>query len=429
MKISESLFAQAKCYIPGGVNSPVRAFGHVGGTPVYFRKAQGAYLFDEDNRQYIDYVGSWGPMIMGHNHSYVTESIKTQLELGISFGAPTVAETKLAEKICQSMPAIEKIRMVNSGTEATMSAIRLARGYTARNKIVKFEGCYHGHADALLVKAGSGALTCNIPTSAGIPEDLIRHTLVLTYNDSTAVKEAFALYGDDIACVITEPVAGNMNCIPAQPGFLETLRDCCTASGALLIFDEVMTGFRVAPGGAQSYYNITPDLTALGKIIGGGLPVGAFGGKSKIMDHLAPLGDVYQAGTLSGNSLAMAAGFATLELLTQTTDLYEQLNRRIQLLLTGMQEQADYMGIPFSTQSVGGMFGFFFTQKCPQHLEQAANCNSDHFRQFFHAMLKQGIYLPPSPFEAGFMSGVHTEEDIKYTIECAGKAFSQIPKS
>lgn len=426
MKMSESLFEQAKCYIPGGVNSPVRAFGNVGGTPVYFHRAQGAYLFDVADKQYIDYVGSWGPMIMGHNHPHITESIKTQLELGISFGAPTLIETKLAKKICKSMPSIEKVRMVNSGTEATMSAIRLARGYTGRDKIIKFEGCYHGHVDALLVKAGSGALTCGVPSSAGIPEDLIRHTLVLAYNDSTAVKEAFALYGDDIACVITEPVAGNMNCILPRPGFLETLRNCCTEAGALLIFDEVMTGFRVAPGGAQDYYNINPDLTALGKIIGGGLPVGAFGGKSKIMDQLAPLGSVYQAGTLSGNPLAMAAGLATIDLLAQTEHLYEQLDERIQLLLTGMQEQADHVDIPFSTQSIGGMFGFFFTKTCPQTFEQSISCNSNHFKQFFHAMLKQGIYLPPSPFEAGFMSGAHTKEDIKYTIKCAGKAFAQI---
>lgn len=426
MKTSETLFQEAKQYIPGGVNSPVRAFTGVGGTPVFFQSAKGAHLFDEEGKKYIDYLGSWGPMIMGHNHPHILESVKVQLKQGMSFGAPTQLETTLAKKVCQLMPSIEKIRMVNSGTEATMSAIRLARGYTGRNKIIKFEGCYHGHADSLLVKAGSGALTFGVPTSAGVPKDIAQHTLTLTYNDLDTVKEAFSLHDSDIACVIIEPVAGNMNCIPPQAGFLEGIKDACNEAGALLIFDEVMTGFRVAPGGAQDYYNINPDLTTLGKIIGGGMPVGAFGGKKEIMDYLAPIGPVYQAGTLSGNPMAMAAGLASLELITQTEHLYEQLEAHINRLLTGMQTHADHYDIPFSTQCVGGMFGFFFAEETPQTFEQAVSCNGDHFKHFFHSMLTQGVYLAPSSFEAGFMSYAHTEEDIERTIECAGNAFRDL---
>ena len=426
MKTSEQLFKCARQYIPGGVNSPVRAFKGVGGTPVYFKGAQGAYLFDVEDRRYIDYVGSWGPMIMGHNHPDVINAVKNQLESGMSFGAPTEIETLLAEKICQLMPAIEQIRMVNSGTEATMSAIRLARGYTGRNKIIKFEGCYHGHADSLLVKAGSGLLTSGIPTSAGVPSDIIQNTLSLTFNDSSSVKEAFASYGDDIACVIVEPVAGNMNCILPLPDFLAELKSICNQYGSLLIFDEVMTGFRVGPGGAQGYYNVMPDLTTLGKIIGGGMPVGAFGGRAHIMQHLAPRGPVYQAGTLSGNPVAMTAGLATLELLTQNQPLYEKLAHHINILLEGLQRQADYHGIPLVTQSIGGMFGIFFAAEPVLTFNQAVSCNIEHFRQFFHSMLRQGVYLAPSAFEAGFISNAHTLEDIEQTINCSEAAFREI---
>ncbi len=426
MKTSESLFAEAKLYIPGGVNSPVRSFNGVGGTPVFLKSAQGAYLWDEEGKTYIDYVGSWGAMLMGHNHPYIAGSIASQLEQGMSFGAPTYLETQLAHKICQLMPSIELVRMVNSGTEATMSAIRLARGFTGRNKIIKFEGCYHGHADSLLAKAGSGSLTLGIPSSAGVPADITKHTLTLSFNDLDMVNQAFDQYGDDIACIIVEPVAGNMNCITPKAGFLEGLRDICTEYDALLIFDEVMTGFRIASGGAQDYYNINPDLTTIGKIIGGGMPVGAFGGRKEIMDYLAPNGPVYQAGTLSGNPMAVTAGLACLDLITQTEHLYEQLEKNTLLLMQGLQAQADRYEIPFSTRHIGGMFGIFFKQEAPLTFEESISCNSHHFRAFFHNMLEQGIYLAPSPFEAGFMSVAHTEEDIEKTIACSQYAFREL---
>lgn len=426
MSRSEALYTQAQVSIPGGVNSPVRAFNGVGGTPIFFERAEGAYMYDADGKRYIDYVGSWGPMILGHNHPAVLEATLEAAKRGLSFGTPTEVEITMAETIRQIVPSIEKVRMVNSGTEATMTAIRLARGYTGRDKILKFEGNYHGHADALLVKAGSGALTLGVPNSPGIPEDFAKHTLTVNYNDIESVKQIFREMGDEIACIIVEPVAGNMNCVPPVDGFLEGLREVCDTHGSVLIFDEVMTGFRVAPGGAQERYNVKPDLTTLGKVIGGGMPVGAFGGKKEVMDYIAPVGPVYQAGTLSGNPVAMSAGLAALQQLS-TPGLYQQLYQRVDTLLNGLQERADRAGVPMTTNRAGSMFGFFFTKDTEvTTYEQATQCNMEHFKTFYHAMLEQGVYLAPSAFEGGFMSAAHSEEDIQYTLDAAEKAFAKL---
>jgi glutamate-1-semialdehyde 2,1-aminomutase len=424
MSRSEELFAQAQHSIPGGVNSPVRAFNGVGGSPIFMERADGAYMFDADGIRYIDYIGSWGPMILGHNHPVIREATIKAVERGLSFGTPTAIEITMAERIKSIVPSIEKVRMVNSGTEATMSAIRLARGFTGRDKILKFEGCYHGHADALLVKAGSGALTMGVPNSPGIPADFAKHTLTVTYNDLASVEQIFAELGDQIATIIVEPVAGNMNCIPPVPGFLEGLRAICDQYGSVLIFDEVMTGFRVARGGAQEFYGVTPDLTCLGKVIGGGMPVGAFGGKREIMDFIAPIGPVYQAGTLSGNPVAMAAGLAALAQL-DNPDLYPGLYARVEQLVNGLQALADKAGVPFTTNRAGSMFGLFFTDaKQVTSFQQATECNLAHFKTFFHAMLDQGVYLAPSAFEAGFMSFAHSDDDIRATLAAAEKAFA-----
>lgn len=413
---SQALFEQAQTHIPGGVNSPVRAFRHVGGTPVFFKKAKGAYAWDEDGNRFIDYVGSWGPMILGHAHDDILKAVCDTAQYGLSFGAPTAAEIDMAEEICRLVPSMGMVRMVSSGTEATMSAIRLARGFTGRDKIVKFEGCYHGHGDSLLVKAGSGMLTMGVPSSPGVPAGLANETITLSFNDSEQVKACFAEVGEQIACIIVEPVAGNMNCIPPEAGFLETLRQVCDQYGAVLIFDEVMTGFRVALGGAQAHYGITPDLTTFGKVIGGGMPVGAFGGKRAIMERIAPLGPVYQAGTLSGNPVAMAAGLATMKLL-QAEGFYDQLSAKTQAVTTGMQAIADRLGIPFTTNQVGGMFGFFFTQeKQITRYEQVVVGDIERFKKFFHGMLRQGIYLAPSAFEASFLSIAHSDDDIAQTL-------------
>ncbi|WP_211828087.1 glutamate-1-semialdehyde 2,1-aminomutase [Kistimonas asteriae] len=426
MNRSESLFQQAQRHIPGGVNSPVRAFKGVGGTPVFFRRADGARMFDEDGKSYIDYIGSWGPMIVGHNHPRVIAAVQEQVKLGLSFGAPTAIEISMADKVCELVPSMDMVRMVNSGTEATMSAIRLARGYTGRDKIVKFEGCYHGHSDSLLVKAGSGALTLGVPNSPGVPADLAAHTITLTYNDLDSVRKAFAETGDEIACIIVEPVAGNMNCIPPVPGFLEGLRDICDEYDTVLIFDEVMTGFRVSLGGAQGYYGVIPDLTTLGKVIGGGMPVGAFGGRRDIMEHIAPLGPVYQAGTLSGNPVAMSAGLTVLDLITEP-GFHEQLSQHVTRLLSGLQERADAAGIPFTTSQAGAMFGLFFTdQERVERFDQVMRCDSERFGRFFHAMLEEGVYLAPSAFEAGFISSAHSDADIDETLAAAEKAFARI---
>ncbi|EKF75329.1 glutamate-1-semialdehyde 2,1-aminomutase [Alcanivorax hongdengensis A-11-3] len=423
-KHSEQLFRQAQTHIPGGVNSPVRAFKSVGGSPVFFHTARGAYLHDEDGNRYIDYVGSWGPMILGHNHPQVIEAVQAAVNEGMSFGAPTAVEVEMADKVCELLPSMDMVRMVNSGTEATMSAIRLARGYTGRNKIIKFEGCYHGHVDSLLVKAGSGAM--GIPGSPGVPEAVTADTLVLDYNNAATVAEAFAQHGPEIAAVIVEPVAGNMNCVPPNASFLQALRELCDQHGAVLIFDEVMTGFRVALGGAQGLYDITPDLTTLGKIIGGGMPVGAFGGKKAIMEHLAPLGPVYQAGTLSGNPVAMAAGLATLNLISEA-GFHEALTEKTTRLLDGLTEAAHAEGVAFTTAQAGGMFGLFFTdQSRVSHFADVMACDSERFNRFFHAMLDQGIYLAPSAFEAGFVSAAHSDEDIDTTIAAARKAFAKV---
>jgi glutamate-1-semialdehyde 2,1-aminomutase len=426
MSQSAELFAQAKHYIPGGVNSPVRSFSGVGGTPVYFDHALGAYVYDSENKRYIDYVGSWGPMILGHAHPDVIDAVKQSAEKGLSFGAPTEIETTMAAKVCELLPSIELVRMVSSGTEATMSAIRLARGFTSRDKIVKFEGCYHGHSDSLLVKAGSGALTFGVPSSPGVPASVAADTITLTYNDSDAVRTLFAELGEKIACIIVEPVAGNMNCIPPAAGFLETLREVCDHYGSVLIFDEVMTGFRVDLHSAQGLYNVKPDLTTLGKIIGGGMPVGAFGGSRKIMEHLAPLGPVYQAGTLSGNPVAMAAGLKTLELISQA-GFHSELTRKTAELLSGLQQSADQAGIAFTTNQVGGMFGLFFSEeKQIRRFAQVMQCNQERFKRFFHGMLQHGVYLAPSAFEAGFVSAAHTTEDIQNTIDAATAVFKTL---
>ncbi|GLR64068.1 glutamate-1-semialdehyde 2,1-aminomutase [Marinospirillum insulare] len=426
MTRSADLFKRAQEFIPGGVNSPVRAFKGVGGTPLFIKKAEGAYLVDEDDQRYIDYIGSWGPMITGHADKDILDVVRSRLDLGLSYGAPTELETEMAEVLCKLVPSMQKVRMVNSGTEATMSAIRLARGYTGRDKIVKFEGCYHGHSDSLLVKAGSGALTFGVPTSPGVPADLAQHTLTLTFNDIEGVRACFKELGDQIACIIVEPVAGNMNCIPPQAGFLEALREVCTESGALLIFDEVMTGFRVALGGAQEHYKVDPDLTTLGKIVGGGFPVGAFGGKAEFMDKLSPLGPVYQAGTLSGNPLAMAAGLALLKKVSQA-DFHKQLSSYAKRLCQGLEERAKAAGIPFVTQQAGGMFGLFFTeQSAVNNFADATACNLERFNAFFHAMLKEGVYLAPSAYEAGFISSAHQEEELEATLNAAEQAFASL---
>jgi glutamate-1-semialdehyde 2,1-aminomutase len=426
MTQSETLFAEAQKYIPGGVNSPVRAFKGVGGTPLFFRHAEGAYMYDEDDRRYIDYVGSWGPMILGHSDPRIKAALHRQIDLGIGYGAPTAIETDMARKVCELMPSIDLVRMVNSGTEATMSAIRLARGYTGRDKIVKFEGCYHGHVDSLLVKAGSGALTLGEPNSPGIPASLAEHTLTLDYNNTDQVRETFRRMGDQIAAIIVEPVAGNMNCIPPVDGFLEALREVCDEHGTVLIFDEVMTGFRVSLGGAQGHYGVTPDLTALGKVIGGGLPVGAFGGKRAIMEHISPLGPVYQAGTLSGNPLAMTAGLTTLNLISEP-GFHEQLAAKAGRLTKGLEEAAREAGIPMTTQRAGGMFGIFFTSEPDiTTFEQVTGCDVERFKAFFQGMLKEGVYLAPSAFEAGFVSGALSDQDIDDTIAAARKVLATL---
>ncbi len=426
MSRSSTLFAQAQKHIPGGVNSPVRAFKAVGGEPVFFERAKGAYLYDADDKRYIDYVLSWGPMILGHAHADVIEAVKQKAELGLSFGAPTEIETTLADRLCDLMPNMDMVRFVNSGTEATMSAIRLARGYTGRDKIIKFEGCYHGHSDSLLVKAGSGALTLGVPSSPGVPAALADHTITLTYNDIAQVEQTFAEIGDQIACVIVEPVAGNMNCVPPIPGFLECLRAQCTQHGSVLIMDEVMTGFRVSLTGAQGHYGIEADLTTLGKVIGGGMPVGAFGGKQEIMSQIAPLGPVYQAGTLSGNPVAMAAGLATLELVTQP-GFYEPLIAKTDSLIAGLRSEADKAGIAFTTNHVGTMFGGFFTEEEQiTNYQQVMACDNDRFNRFFHGMLEEGVYLAPASYEAGFMSMAHTDDDIEATIAAASRVFAKL---
>lgn len=424
MSRSSELFEQAQQHIPGGVNSPVRAFKAVGGTPVFFERAQGAYLFDADEKRYVDYVLSWGPMILGHAHKDVIDVVIEKAQQGLSFGAPTEIETTLADRVCDIMPGMDMVRFVNSGTEATMSAIRLARGYTGRDKIIKFEGCYHGHSDSLLVKAGSGALTLGVPSSPGVPAALADHTVTLTYNDIAGVVAAFAEIGDQVACVIVEPVAGNMNCVPPVPGFLEALRSQCDQYGAVFIIDEVMTGFRVSPTGAQGHYGVEADLTTLGKVMGGGMPVGAFGGKKEIMSHIAPLGPVYQAGTLSGNPVAMAAGLKTLELISEP-GFYDPVFRKTDQLVAGLKAVAEKHGIPFTSNHVGSMFGFFFTEEEQiTNYQQVMNCNTERFNQFFHGMLQEGVYFAPASYEAGFMSAAHSEEDIEFTLAAADKVMA-----
>lgn len=420
------LFERAQKVIPGGVNSPVRAFGSVGGTPRFISQASGAYIYDTENNKYIDYIGSWGPMLLGHAHPEVIAAVQVAAEHGLSFGAPTELEVQMAELICDIVPSIESVRMCSSGTEATMSAIRLARGYTGRDDILKFEGCYHGHSDALLVKAGSGALTMGVPSSPGIPADFAKHTLTLPFNDEAAVRALFADRGDSLACIIVEPIAGNMNFIEPLPGYLETLRELCTKHGTVLIFDEVMTGFRVALGGAQQRYNVMPDITTLGKVIGGGMPVGAFGGKREIMQQIAPAGPIYQAGTLSGNPIAMSAGIKTLQLL-QAPGFHDELHAKTGRLLDDLKSAADKAGVPFCVSHAGGMFGFFFSQATKVTcFDDVMACNIEHFKQFFHHMLDAGVYLAPSAYEAGFSSAAHSEEDIAQTVTAATSAFAAI---
>ncbi len=426
MSGSQDLFQQAQKHIPGGVNSPVRAFKGVGGDPVFIDHAEGAYIFDPNGTRYIDYVGSWGPMILGHAHPDVIKAVKSVVGKGLSFGAPTEAETIMADLVCKLVPSMDMVRMVSSGTEATMSAIRLARGYTGRDKIIKFEGCYHGHSDSLLVKAGSGALTLGEPSSPGVPASLAEHTITLDFNDLDQVEKTLAEVGEQVACIIVEPVAGNMNCIPPLPGFLEGLRAACDEHKVVLIFDEVMTGFRVALGGVQGLYDIKPDLTTLGKVIGGGMPVGAFGGKREIMQQIAPLGPVYQAGTLSGNPVAMSAGLKTLELISQP-NFFTDLTKKTETLVAGLLDQAKEAGVPLTANQVGGMFGIFFTDADQvTNFAQSTACNQNQFKAFFHAMLARGIYLAPSAFEAGFVSAAHSDEDIQTTIAAAGEAFREI---
>ncbi|MBM7855568.1 glutamate-1-semialdehyde 2,1-aminomutase [Desulfohalotomaculum tongense] len=422
---SREMFAEARKYIPGGVNSPVRAFKSVGADPLFIARGQGAYIWDVDGNRYIDYVCSWGPLILGHRHPAVMEGLQNYLEKGTSYGAPTEQETELARMIVEAVPSVEMVRMVNSGTEATMSALRLARGYTGRNKIVKFEGCYHGHADFLLIKAGSGALTHGVPTSPGVPEGIASNTITAPYNDLETLKKVFELEGEDIAAVIIEPVAGNMGVVPPQPGYLEGLRQLTKEYGSLLIFDEVMTGFRVAYGCAQSLYNIEPDLTCFGKVIGGGLPVGAYGGKKEIMEHVSPVGPVYQAGTLSGNPLAMTAGIATLTELAKP-GVYEELDRKAAKLADGLAEAAKEAGVAVTQNRVGSMVCTFFTDQEVVDFNTASSSDTEKFAAFFRAMLEEGVYLAPSQFEAAFMSAAHTDEDIDFTIEAARKAFKKI---
>ena len=420
-----ALFQRSQQCIPGGVNSPVRAFRSVGGEPRFIKRGLGPHVWDEDDLRYVDYVGSWGPMIAGHAHPEVVRAVQEAAALGLSFGAPTAAELDMAELLIKLVPSMEEVRLVSSGTEATMSAIRLARGYTNRSKILKFEGCYHGHADSLLVKAGSGALTFGQPSSAGVPPEIAAHTLTLSYNDSAAVESLFAQIGKEIACIIVEPVAGNMNLIAPAPGFLQTLREQCTRYGALLIFDEVMTGFRVGLGSAQGLYNIDPDLTTLGKVIGGGMPVGAFGGKRAIMEKLAPNGPVYQAGTLSGNPVAVAAGMATLKIV-QTPGFYEQLSARTQNFVAALTALAQAQGLNFCAQSVGGMFGLYFCAKPPKSYAEVMQCDKEAFNRFFHAMLDAGVYFAPSAFEAGFVSATHGDAEIQFTLDAAEHVFAQM---
>ncbi len=428
MNKSEELLKQASELIPGGVNSPVRAFNGVGGTPVFIKKANGACFTDVNNKSYVDYVGSWGPMIHGHNHPAIKAAVVSAADNGLSFGAPTEIEIEMAEKICGMFPSIEQVRMVSSGTEATMSAIRLARGYTGKDKIIKFEGCYHGHADCLLVKAGSGALTLGEPTSPGVPADFAKHTLTADFNDLESVKTLLEANPDQVACIIVEPIAGNMNCIPPENDFLPGLRMLCDKYGAVLIFDEVMCGFRVGKGAAQLLYNITPDLTTLGKVIGGGMPVGAFGGKKEIMQQLAPAGPVYQAGTLSGNPIAMAAGLAALNLMDKD-NFYSPLYQYCEQLISGLQKLADKHGVPFTTNHVGSMFGLFFTTEDKiTHFSQVVESDQNAFRQFFHSMLSQGIYLAPSAFEAGFISAAHNDETLSKTLAAADIAFGELAR-
>ena len=426
MTRSHDLFTQAQKHIPGGVNSPVRAFRGVGGEPVFIERAEGAYMFDVDGQRYTDYVGSWGPMIVGHAHPEVIEEVKAAADRGLSFGTPTEIETRMADLVCERIPSIDMVRMVNSGTEATMTAVRLARGYTGRDKILKFEGCYHGHVDSLLVKAGSGALTLGVPNSPGIPASLAEHTITVEFNNLEQVKETFEHMGHQIAGIIVEPVAGNMNCIPPVPGFLEGLREVCDEYGSVLIFDEVMTGFRVGPQGAQGLYDVTPDLTCLGKVIGGGMPVGAFGGKREIMEHISPLGPVYQAGTLAGNPVTMAAGVKTLELIGEP-GFYETLTARTENLVEQVLAAAKEVGVPMTANQVGGMFGFFFTEADRvENFYQVTQCDKDRFNLFFHGLLEAGHYLAPSAFEAGFVSGAHGCEDIDATAAAAKKVLASL---
>jgi glutamate-1-semialdehyde 2,1-aminomutase len=426
MTTSKQAFEEAQKYIPGGVNSPVRAFKAVGGTPVFIKRAHGSRIYDIHDKEFIDYVGSWGPMILGHAHPEVITAVQSTAENGLSFGAPTEIETEMAKLVCELVESIEMVRMTSSGTEATMSAIRLARGHTGRNKIVKFEGCYHGHGDALLVKAGSGALTLGVPSSPGIPPETAENTITLTYNNIEEVEQVFDEMGEEIACVIVEPIAGNMNCIPPVKDFLQTLRKVCSEHKSILIFDEVMTGFRVAKGGAQQLYKVIPDLTTLGKILGGGMPVGALGGERAIMDSLAPVGPVYQAGTLSGNPIAMTAGLTTLKLLSER-GFHDKLHRKTTTLVEGILAAAKKNNIPLTANYVAGMFGLFFSEdEKITSFAQVTACNSEHFIKFFHGMLDQGVYLAPSSYEAGFISSAHTEEDIEKTIEIADKVFATL---
>lgn len=424
---NQSLFQEAQRVIPGGVNSPVRAFKSVGGTPIFIEKAFGAFIFDADGQPYIDYVGSWGPMILGHANPAVVQAVQAAASQGLSYGAPTRLETELAELVCEMVPSIEQVRFVNSGTEATMTALRLARGFTRRDKIIKFNGCYHGHSDSLLVKAGSGVLTCGIPGSAGVPESIAAHTLIAEFNQLDQVEALFKQYPNDIAAIIVEPIPGNMNCILPDIEFLAGLKSLCEFYGSILIFDEVMTGFRVAKAGAQEIYNITPDLSTFGKIIGGGLPVGALGGRRELMQYLAPVGPVYQAGTLSGNPLAMAAGLAQLKQINQQPDFFEILAKKTQRLMNGISHAAKKHKLPLLTQHVCGMFGLFFTeQNSVRHFSDVTQCNVARFNQFFHGMLDNGVYLAPSAFEAGFMSMAHTDEIIDETIAVSNRVFACI---
>lgn len=421
-----TLFSEAQAVIPGGVNSPVRAFKAVGGEPIFIERAKGPYLYDSNGKRYVDYVLSWGPMILGHSDQDVLAAVIEKAQHGLSFGAPTEIETTLAKEIVKIVPSIELIRFVSSGTEATMSAIRLARGYTRRDKIVKFEGCYHGHSDSLLVKAGSGALTLGVPSSPGVPASLAEHTLTLTYNDAAQVRQTFAEMGDQIACIIVEPVAGNMNCIPPADGFLQCLREVCDEHGALLIFDEVMTGFRLGLAGAQGYYDIKPDLTTLGKVIGGGMPVGAFGGRKDVMEFIAPVGPVYQAGTLSGNPVAMAAGLATIRKI-QAADFYPPLFAKTTQLVEGLRKLAQEAGVALTTNHVGSMWGVFFTDEpTVSNFKQVMACDTERFNRFFHGMLQEGVNLAPASFEAGFMSIAHNDSDIDFTLNAARRVFKTL---